>query len=215
MASHIEPPLAEKELADWFMDIVQPIFYERLVGRVSASFSDFVAAGIKVELGLKNGKMSSVAGTSNNNNAKKFPEYFMKKRKERRMLCRPFEEGVNHGESNNDNSLNNNQHTLCIQQAPIYQPAQVAPAYQQVLADPAYQQPKAQAPRQNTPTRNKRQGVKPPFSPIPMTYTELYPYLLQKGLVVPRPLGPPPDPLPTWYNHMLISLSMMVHLGMI
>lgn len=102
-----------------------------------------------------------------------------------------------------------------VQQAPIYQPAQVAPAYQQALAAPAYQQPKAQAPRQNTPTQNKRQGVKPPFSPIPMTYIELYPYLLQKGLGVPRPLGPPPDPLPPWYNHMLISLSMMVHLGMI
>ncbi|XP_050877822.1 uncharacterized protein LOC127081624 [Lathyrus oleraceus] len=33
-----------------------------------------------------------------------------------------------------------------------------------------------------------------------MTYTELYPSLFQKGLVVPRPLGPPPDPLPPWYN---------------
>ncbi|XP_050875855.1 uncharacterized protein LOC127079511 [Lathyrus oleraceus] len=33
-----------------------------------------------------------------------------------------------------------------------------------------------------------------------MTYTELYPSLLQKGLVTPRPLGPPPNPLPPWYN---------------
>ncbi|XP_050918988.1 uncharacterized protein LOC127136482 [Lathyrus oleraceus] len=33
-----------------------------------------------------------------------------------------------------------------------------------------------------------------------MTYTELYPSLLQKGLVAPRPLGPPPNPLPPWYN---------------
>lgn len=35
---------------------------------------------------------------------------------------------------------------------------------------------------------------------IPMSYTELYPSLLKKGLVVPRPLGPPPDPLPPYYN---------------
>ena len=33
-----------------------------------------------------------------------------------------------------------------------------------------------------------------------MTYTELYPSLLQKGLVTPRSLGPPPNPLPPWYN---------------
>lgn len=33
-----------------------------------------------------------------------------------------------------------------------------------------------------------------------MSYTELYPSLLQKGLVVPKPMGPPPDCLPPWYN---------------
>ncbi|XP_050909048.1 uncharacterized protein LOC127122809 [Lathyrus oleraceus] len=33
-----------------------------------------------------------------------------------------------------------------------------------------------------------------------MSYTELYPSLLQKGLVVPRPVAPPPDRLPPWYN---------------
>ncbi|XP_050909925.1 uncharacterized protein LOC127123778 [Lathyrus oleraceus] len=33
-----------------------------------------------------------------------------------------------------------------------------------------------------------------------MSYTELYPSLLQKGLVVPRLMGPPPDRLPPWYN---------------
>ncbi|XP_050895730.1 uncharacterized protein LOC127102403 [Lathyrus oleraceus] len=33
-----------------------------------------------------------------------------------------------------------------------------------------------------------------------MSYTKLYPTLLKKGLVVPRPLGPPPDPLPPYYN---------------
>lgn len=87
-----------------------------------------------------------------------------------------------------------------VQQTPIYQPAQVAPTYQQVPGALTYQQPKAQAPRQNAPSQNRRQCVKPLFSPIPMTYTELYSSLLQKGLMVPRPLGLPPDPLPPWYN---------------
>ncbi|XP_050915746.1 uncharacterized protein LOC127130827 [Lathyrus oleraceus] len=80
MASQVEPPLAEKELADWFMDTVQPMFYERMVGRVSACFSNLVAIGVKVELGLKNGKMISTVGTSNNNNAKKFPGNFHNKK---------------------------------------------------------------------------------------------------------------------------------------
>lgn len=33
-----------------------------------------------------------------------------------------------------------------------------------------------------------------------MTFTELYPYLVQRGLVTTRALGPPPNPLPANYN---------------
>lgn len=33
-----------------------------------------------------------------------------------------------------------------------------------------------------------------------MSYTELYSSLLKKRLAVPRPLGPPLDPLPPYYN---------------
>lgn len=38
------------------------------------------------------------------------------------------------------------------------------------------------------------------FDPNPMTYSELYPYLLQKGLVVPRNLPPLLEPYLMWYN---------------
>lgn len=35
VASQVEPPLAEKGLADWFMVIMQPVYYERMVSSVS------------------------------------------------------------------------------------------------------------------------------------------------------------------------------------
>ncbi|XP_050877450.1 uncharacterized protein LOC127081210 [Lathyrus oleraceus] len=70
-ASQVELPLAEKELEDWFMDIMKPMFYEIMVSSVSSSFSDLVVVGIKVEVGLKNGKMIIAAKTSDNN-ARKF-----------------------------------------------------------------------------------------------------------------------------------------------
>lgn len=54
------------------MGTVQPMFYERMVSNVSAKFSDLVVVGVKVEFGMKNGKMMDVAGTSNKNNVKKF-----------------------------------------------------------------------------------------------------------------------------------------------
>ncbi|XP_050908600.1 uncharacterized protein LOC127122279 [Lathyrus oleraceus] len=81
IASQVEPPLTEKELADWFVDTVRPEFFERMMGSVTASFSDLVAVGIKVELGLKNGKMIIAASNSiNNNNTKKFSSSFHKKK---------------------------------------------------------------------------------------------------------------------------------------
>lgn len=67
MASQAEPPLAEKELADWFIDTVKPMFYERMMSSVSESFSNLVVMGIKVDLEMKNGKVINAAKSSNNN----------------------------------------------------------------------------------------------------------------------------------------------------
>ncbi|XP_050909572.1 uncharacterized protein LOC127123393 [Lathyrus oleraceus] len=100
----------------------------------------------------------------------------------------------------------NQQPAQAYQAPPAYRPAPVQqrvaapPAYQQAPAAPVYQQPRAQAPRQNAQNQNRRQGERETFNPIPMSYNELYPSLLQKGLMVPRPMGPPPDRLPPWYN---------------
>lgn len=75
MVSQVEPPLAERELAYWFMDTVKPMFYERMVSSISINLSNLVAAGIKVELGWKNGKMRTATERSNNN-VKKFSRGF-------------------------------------------------------------------------------------------------------------------------------------------
>ncbi|XP_050895901.1 uncharacterized protein LOC127102590 [Lathyrus oleraceus] len=53
IASQVEPPLTDKELADWFVDTVRPEFYERMVGSVTTNFADIVAVGVKVELAIK------------------------------------------------------------------------------------------------------------------------------------------------------------------
>ncbi|XP_050889366.1 uncharacterized protein LOC127094592 [Lathyrus oleraceus] len=92
------------------------------------------------------------------------------------------------------------QPTHIYRPVPIQQRAPVPLVYQQAPTTPTYQQPRAQAPRQNAQTQNRRQGDRETFNPILMSYTELYPSLLQKGLVVPRPMGPPHGRLPPWCN---------------
>ena len=50
--------------------------------------------------------------------------------------------------------------------------------------------------RLNKKQKNSRRGV---FDPIPMTYTELYPYLVYRGLITTRAIYPP-DPLPARFR---------------
>ena len=44
------------------------------------------------------------------------------------------------------------------------------------------------------------QQERPKFDPIPMTYTELYPKLIQLGSLVPMDIPPMQPPYPKWYN---------------
>lgn len=75
----MEPLHAEKELAELFIDIVQPQFYEKMVVSVSLGFSELVVVGARVEHGLRNGKLVAVVETSNAN-PKKFSGGFPKKK---------------------------------------------------------------------------------------------------------------------------------------
>ncbi|XP_050920042.1 uncharacterized protein LOC127137643 [Lathyrus oleraceus] len=236
LASQVEPPLAEKELAELFIDTVQPQFYEKMVGSTSLGFSELVAIGARVEYGLRNGKLAAVAGNSNANPKKFFGGFPRKKEGEanavtigqgRASLRRkpkqyspeqyvqqpfPYQQPMYPVQYAPQPYIVvvtpafNQQPPQAYQVPPVYRPtpvqqrAAVPPACQQAPAAPVYQQPRAQAPRQNAQNKNRRQGDRATFNQIPMSYTELYPSLLQKGLVVPRLMGPPPGRLPPWYN---------------
>ena len=44
------------------------------------------------------------------------------------------------------------------------------------------------------------QRERPQFDPMPMTYTELYPKLIQGGMLVPVSIPPIKPPYPRWHN---------------
>lgn len=49
--------------------------------------------------------------------------------------------------------------------------------------------------------RSDKQIWKTSFDPIPMTYSQLYPSLIQRGFVTPRGYtNPSPNPLPVWHD---------------
>jgi len=63
-----------------FIETLQTLFYEHLLGSISSNFSDIVTIGERIEHGLKNGKIAQSPSTAtnakklgfnNNNNQKK------------------------------------------------------------------------------------------------------------------------------------------------
>ena len=78
MASQVEPPLEEKELIGLFMDTLSPLFWEKMIRSVSSSFTDLATIVQRLEEGIKNGKVSKVAESSNG--AKKCLGNFQKKK---------------------------------------------------------------------------------------------------------------------------------------
>ena len=58
LASQVEPPMLEKEMALIFLDTLTSPFYNRMVGYVYANFVDLVSTGERIDEGLKNGRFS-------------------------------------------------------------------------------------------------------------------------------------------------------------
>ncbi|XP_058784564.1 uncharacterized protein LOC131659375 [Vicia villosa] len=214
LAAQVEPPLAEKELTGMFMDTLKPVFYEKMIGSISSSFADLVTIGERVEEGLKNGKIVNAAESSNNNQAKRFPGNFQRKK----------EGEINAVVTSGEETQNPQPYQVpTYPQAPFmpyYQYPHVAAAQHQqpYFPMPSHQQPwnashqnaSQSAPQNAQQSQNRQQNQNRPqkdppkeprrIDPIPMTYTELWPALIHKSLIAPRPTKAPTPPFSKGYN---------------
>jgi hypothetical protein len=75
------------------------------------------------------------------------------------------------------------------------------------VISPHQQQPRQQAPPHSG---NQNRSQRPQFDPIPITYAELLPALIEKNLVQTRAPPPVPAKLPWWYKP---DLSCAFHQG--
>jgi len=205
LAAQVEPPLYEKEMITMFIETLQTPFYEHVFGSVSSNFSDIVTIGERIEHGLKTGKIAqgSPATTDSKN-----PGINPGKKKEGEVQVAstaPYWGGYR------------------PQYLPNYRPssayvANVMPGYSQttprpptayrppVTANNAYQpnvgsQSSTQAQSPGYGQKNNNSGGKVVnFTPIPMTYTELLPYLLKNLLMVLCPAKVVQPPYPWYYD---------------
>ena len=57
LASQIQPPMTEKEIAKLFISTLKDPYYDRMVGNTTRIFADIVAASETIEGAIKSGKI--------------------------------------------------------------------------------------------------------------------------------------------------------------
>ncbi|XP_052734034.1 uncharacterized protein LOC108321519 [Vigna angularis] len=178
LATQVEPPLFEKEMVAMFVNTLQPPFYEYMVGNVSANFADVVIIGERIEIGVKSGKIAG--GPSTMENSKKKPSFNPGKKKEgdvHAALAMPVWRGLN----NNKDSTKS--------QTVISNAWRTGPSAN----------PNPNAGQGGYPGRTQERNFVH-FTSIPMTYTELLPHLVKRGLVAICPMIPLQPPYPRGYD---------------
>lgn len=180
VASHVQPPLLENELVDMFMGTLQGPYYKKVISSVSTGFADLVIIGERIENGLKSGKIGKPS--SNQNSNKRYSNSNNSKKGETNVVTI---------ERNSQASYNPYVTAVGPNQYP--QQAYSRPQTQQARAPPQQNQ-------QNGYARRDRQRPWKEFDFMPITYTQVLPYLIQKGLVEIKLVTPPPNLLPRGYD---------------
>lgn len=89
LVAQAEPPLAERDFVNIFMDTLQPHFFEKMIRRTLYGLSVLVTIGERIKQGMKNGKILDVTGASSG--VRNFSGNFQKKKEgeTNTVVCQP------------------------------------------------------------------------------------------------------------------------------
>ncbi|RDX68574.1 hypothetical protein CR513_52414, partial [Mucuna pruriens] len=177
LATQVQPPLTEKEMVTMFIDTLPSPFYDKAVGSLVSNFANLVTVGERIESNIKRGKFAQ----ANNDTS-----FVRRSNQERRK-----------GEANaiiiDPSNLHGQGKGLGIPQIILSKPRTSTPTTMttSLKAEIAY--------------TSNAQGIRPEqqrrlFTPIPMTYTTLYPLLLQNNMIAILQLKPLEPPYPRNYD---------------
>jgi len=200
LAAQVEPPLHNKEMVTMFMGTLQSPFYEHMVGSVSSNFADIVIIGERIELGMKTGKIAQGPATT----GKKTGFNLGKKKEGKGQIASTTTQWGGYPSTRYRPEHPHTSYTASTQ--PVYQQS-VSPAMRPSSAPPNVYMPKQNWRNKGGPNANQPQGQSSfqrreqiQFTPIPMSYTELLPSLLQSALVAICPSKPPQPPYSRNYD---------------
>jgi len=193
LAVQVAPPMTEKEMITMIVDTLLVFYYEKVVGYTPSSFADLVFPDERIEVGLKRGKFDNPALTIKKPRANRENE---KEEGTHAMIAVPTWPNFPPTQQ-------------CHYSANIIPSHYLPPSHPQ---RPSLNQPQSLPtahPMPNTTlntNQNTNQGgsfpAKKPieFTPIPLSYANLLPYLLDNSMVAITPAKVPQPPFFQGYD---------------
>ena len=214
-ASRVHPPMEETEMVTFFIQALEPEYYERLVTMGGKTFAEVIKAGDMIEDGIKTGRITSLAVLQSTSRAIQTGALGNGKRKEKEAASVMALGNTSYRHRQPPRYQPNAHHSQYFQYSPYpydqalssYQPQSPQISYPVYHTQPAHRAPRpptypappsqphhpnnASAPRPNKPFRN--------FTPLGEPLSVVFERLQASGLVYPVE-GRIPDPLPRSFD---------------
>ncbi|XP_050890261.1 uncharacterized protein LOC127095640 [Lathyrus oleraceus] len=189
--------MEENEMTKVFLKTLDTFYYERMIASAPRDFTDMVNMGVRLEEAVREGRLVR-EGSSSSSGAKRYGGFMKKKEQETNVVS------YNHPRRINYPYHSQHQHIAAV--TPVITSAPVQVQYPQQRTNRFQQNTQYQQQHQSQQHQHQLQQRPPQqqrrtnFDPIPMSYAELYPALITKNLVQPRPRPLVPEVLPWWYK---------------
>ncbi|XP_006574050.1 uncharacterized protein LOC114413027 [Glycine soja] len=209
LAAQVTPFMMERKMITMTVDILQVFYYEKMVGYMPSSFADLVFAGERIEVGLRRGKF--VYATSASTSNRRFGVGRAKKKEGDTYAVTSAPIWPKSQQTPHNPTYQYSPHQPNYS-ANIGNPPNLAPVQQRLPTQPQRPPPQNSFPTQSLPTEitnpsastNLRRNfpAKKPvkFTPIPMSYADLLPSLINNQMAVVNPGKIYQSPFPQWYN---------------
>ena len=184
--------MTDKELNKTFLNTLKAPYYDRMIGNSNTNFFDMVSAGEMIESGVKLDKIEGMEAKKSAPKKKEGETHTISYQGKvyNSSYLRQLGQGY---QSYNQYAGGNSQGNYQPNVRPVARFLALLAPVQVVAAQPAGQQ-------ENNARGPRSQQERPKFKPIPMTYTKLYPKLVQLESLVPMDIPPMQPPYPIWYN---------------
>ncbi|XP_019447261.1 PREDICTED: uncharacterized protein LOC109350485 [Lupinus angustifolius] len=203
LASQVLPRLEEEEQLSIFIDTLQSPYYELLMGNIATNFNSLIKVGEKLEGGLRNGKI-----VEGNTGSGKKPNFLKKKEGETNFVAVEPKKYPTQNTRNNHRepsrftqTQNPNTYTQPNQNVNVYTPpnANTYMPYNPNTNQYPSQHNNTPHTSHNTFHHNPSEKKTPQFDPIPVTYAEIFAYLMAGGFIT-LIVGKIPDSPGPWFN---------------